>query len=214
MQLTAAQDRAAMARLDRGPADRAEAKALARPLPQPALARAGSGGRTRTAGPATLPADPDLDTGSTPAHGEDAVDAPLSPTQASTSRPRAALAAPVADKPRRDDGKADGRCAPSATSSSATRHSPSSRCAGCHPCSGRRPHALAGEIVTSPTPAGGGGGPRTRDCAPPRGRPGRPPGAAAARAPSWHPPRAGGARPASDDASVGDARRALRQGGT
>ncbi|PJN93468.1 hypothetical protein CNY89_20600, partial [Amaricoccus sp. HAR-UPW-R2A-40] len=79
MQLTAAQDRAAIGAWIEGQADRAEAKALLASLPQ---LRTGEGWLWWPhAGPPVqqrFPRIRTLDTGSTPAHGEEASDTPLS----------------------------------------------------------------------------------------------------------------------------------------
>ena len=107
MQLTAAQDRAAIGAWIEGQADRAEAKALLASLPQ---LRTGEGWLWWPhAGPPVqqrFPRIRTLDTGSTPAHGEEAADMPLSDAGLDLEALRAALVAPVADKSRRDDGKA------------------------------------------------------------------------------------------------------------
>jgi hypothetical protein len=105
MQLTAAQDRAAIGAWIEGQADRAEAKALLASLPQ---LRTGEGWLWWPhAGPPVqqrFPRIRTLDTGSTPAHGEETAEAPLSDAGLDLEALRTARAALTADNPRRDDG--------------------------------------------------------------------------------------------------------------
>jgi hypothetical protein len=107
MQLTASQDRAAIGAWIEGQADRAEAKALLASLPQ---LRTGEGWVWWPhAGPPVqqrFPLIRTLDTGSTPAHGEETTDAELSDAGLDLEALRLALSTAPASKFSRDDSKA------------------------------------------------------------------------------------------------------------
>lgn len=156
MQLTAAQDRAAIGAWIEGQADRAEAKALLASLPQ---LRTGEGWLWWPhAGPPVqqrFPRIRTLDTGSTPAHGEEAADMPLSDAGLDLEALRTALAAPVADRPRRDDGKALTALRAERDQLQRERDQAIAELEACraaiHAAAGALA-PLAGEIVTSPTP--------------------------------------------------------------
>jgi hypothetical protein len=155
MQLTAAQDRAAIGAWIEGQADRAEAKALLASLPQ---LRTGEGWLWWPhAGPPVqqrFPRIRTLDTGSTPAHGEEAAEAPLSVAGLDLEALRAALAAPVADKPRRDDGKALTALRAERDRLKRERDQAIAELEACRAAIRAAAGALAplaGEIVTSPT---------------------------------------------------------------
>lgn len=156
MQLTAAQDRAAIGAWIEGQADRAEAKALLASLPQ---LRTGEGWLWWPhAGPPVqqrFPRIRTLDTGSTPAHGEEAAEAPLSDAGLDLEALRAALAAPVSDKPRRDDGKALTALRAERDRLERERDQAVAELEACRAAIRAAAGALAplaGEIVTSPTP--------------------------------------------------------------
>ncbi len=153
MQLTAAQDRAAIGAWIEGQADRAEAKALLASLPQ---LRTGEGWLWWPhAGPPVqqrFPRIRTLDTGSTPAHGEEAADTPLSDAGLDLEALRAALAVPVSDKPRRDDGKALAALRAERDRLERERDQALAELEACRAAIRTAAGALAGGIVTSPTP--------------------------------------------------------------
>ena len=155
MQLTAAQDRAAIGAWIEGQADRAEAKALLASLPQ---LRTGEGWLWWPhAGPPVqqrFPRIRTLDTGSTPAHGEEAADMPLSDAGLDIEALRTALAAPADDNPRRDDGKALTALRAERDRLERERDQAVAELEACRAAIRAAAGALAplaGEIVTSPT---------------------------------------------------------------
>ncbi len=155
MQLTAAQDRAAIGAWIEGQADRAEAKALLASLPQ---LRTGEGWLWWPhAGPPVqqrFPRIRTLDTGSTPAHGEEAAEAPLSDAGLDLEALRTALAAPVAERPRRDDSKAMAALRAERDQLERERDQALAELEACRAAIRAAADALAplaGEIVTSPT---------------------------------------------------------------
>ncbi len=155
MQLTAAQDRAAIGAWIEGQADRAEAKALLASLPQ---LRTGEGWLWWPhAGPPVqqrFPRIRTLDTGSTPAHGGEAAEAPLSDAGLDLEALRMALAAPAADRPHRNDGKALTALRAERDQLERERDQALAELEACRAAIRAAAGALAplaGEVVTSPT---------------------------------------------------------------